>query len=157
MNSSRMGLLGLCVLVCVLALSVLGTRAGEEEVVANERAAVGVTRTLNTALVTYHHTYKMGYAHSLGVLGGPREGESEGPWAANFVSGSLDRGVWKGYKLIYRPGPGDSEGRITAYTVTARPMKYGETGKLSVFTDESGVIRATREDREATVNDPPLQ
>ena len=158
MNSSRMGLLfSLCLLMCALALAVPGMRAGDDEAfVNNERAAVGVTRTLNTALVTYHHNYEIGYPHSLGVLGGPRDGESEGPWAANFVAAPLDRGIWKDYKFVYRPGPEDSEGRIATYTVTARPVKYGETAKLSVFTDESGVIRGTRENREATVNDPPL-
>jgi hypothetical protein len=159
MTDLRMSpLIALCALAVGVGVAALGGSAEDaEDNVQNERAAVGVVRTLNTALVVYNRTYKTGYALSLGVLGSPRDGETVGPWAANLVDSTVERGVRQGYKFIYRPGPEDSEGRIRAYTVTARPMKYGETGKLSVFTDESGIIRATRENREATAKDPPLQ
>jgi hypothetical protein len=42
------------------------------------------------------------------------------------------------------------------YVVTARPEKYGVSGKLSLYSDQTAVIRATLEDREATVDDPPV-
>jgi type II secretory pathway pseudopilin PulG len=57
------------------------------------------------------------------------------------------------YTLQYTPGKPDPAGRITAYTLTARA---GNFGYRSFYTDESGTLRATTEDRAATVQDPPL-
>jgi len=48
-------------------------------------------------------------------------------------------------------------GGADTFTVNARPLDYGSTGTRSFFSDESGVIRYTREDRPATVEDPPLE
>jgi hypothetical protein len=58
------------------------------------------------------------------------------------------------YNLQYTPGKPDPEGRVTSYTLTARP---GNFGFRSYYTDESGVLRATAEDRAATVQDAPIQ
>ncbi len=57
------------------------------------------------------------------------------------------------YTLQYTPGKPDPSGRITAYTLTARA---GNFGYRSFYTDESAIVRATTEDRAATVQDPPL-
>ena len=48
-------------------------------------------------------------------------------------------------------------GGADTFTVNASPLDYGFTGSRSFFTDESGVIRYTREDRPATVEDSPLE
>jgi hypothetical protein len=58
------------------------------------------------------------------------------------------------YNLRYAPGKPDAEDRVTSYTLTARP---GNFGFRSYYTDESGVLRATAEDRAATVQDTPIQ
>ena len=58
------------------------------------------------------------------------------------------------YTLQYSPGKPDSEGRVTSYTLIARP---GNFGFRSYYMDESGVLRATVEDRAATVQDAPIQ
>jgi type II secretory pathway pseudopilin PulG len=57
------------------------------------------------------------------------------------------------YTLQYTPGIPDPSGRITAYTLTARA---GNFGYRNFYTDESAIMRATIEDRIATVQDPPL-
>ncbi len=57
------------------------------------------------------------------------------------------------YSVQYTPGKPDPAGRITAYTLTARA---GNFGYRSFYTDESAILRATTEDRAATVQDPPL-
>ena len=57
------------------------------------------------------------------------------------------------YSLQYTPGKPDPSGRITAYTLTARA---GNFGYRSFYTDESATVRATTEDRAATVQDAPL-
>jgi type II secretory pathway pseudopilin PulG/RNA polymerase subunit RPABC4/transcription elongation factor Spt4 len=58
------------------------------------------------------------------------------------------------YTLQYTPGRPDAAGRVESYTLTARP---GNFGYLSYYTDETGVFRATREDRAATVQDPAIK
>ena len=58
------------------------------------------------------------------------------------------------YSLQYAPGKPDAEGRVKSYTLIARP---GNFGYLNFYTDESGVLRATLEDRAATVQDPPVR
>jgi hypothetical protein len=58
------------------------------------------------------------------------------------------------YTLQYTPGKPDFDGRVKSYTLVARP---GNFGYLNLYSDESGVLRATVEDRAATVQDPPIQ
>jgi type II secretory pathway pseudopilin PulG/RNA polymerase subunit RPABC4/transcription elongation factor Spt4 len=58
------------------------------------------------------------------------------------------------YSLQYTAGRPDAEGRVGSYTLTARP---GNFGYLSYYSDESGIFRATREDRSATVQDPAIK
>jgi RNA polymerase subunit RPABC4/transcription elongation factor Spt4 len=57
------------------------------------------------------------------------------------------------YTVQYAPGRPDPAGRVTAYTLTARA---GNFGYRSFYTDESAIVRATTEDRAATVQDSPL-
>ena len=75
-------------------------------------------------------------------------GRAEGGRANSFVK--------SGYRFTYWPGPRDVKGQIATYTIAARPLEYGKTGSRSYFTNESAVIRATAEDRDATAQDPPL-
>lgn len=60
------------------------------------------------------------------------------------------------YAYTYIPAPSDAAGRIRTYTLTARPREHAISGCLSLYTDESGVVRATEEDRAATSKDPPF-
>ena len=49
---------------------------------------------------------------------------------------------------------------IKSYTVLARPVEFGieweGTGEQNYFTDQSGIIRRTSEDRSANATDPPI-
>ncbi len=126
----------------------------------NQASAVSSLRTINTSLATYISTYEGGYPPSLKALG-------PGPAAdcnrAGLIDEVLASGKKSGYVFEYRPGPPTKSARAgcpagaETYTVVARPAKYGEAGsKMSFFTDESGVIRSTTEDREATAADSPV-
>ena len=57
------------------------------------------------------------------------------------------------YQIQYTPGPVSPDGSVRSFTLEARAGNYGFR---NFFTDESGVIRATRENRPATAQDPPL-
>ncbi len=58
-----------------------------------------------------------------------------------------------GYQLQYTPAQPGADGRVHAYSLLARPGNYGFR---NFYSDETGVIRATREDRPATLHDPPI-
>jgi len=48
-------------------------------------------------------------------------------------------------------GPTDEQGTVTTFSVVASPVEYGVTGWANFYSDESGVIRYTVEDRPAWV------
>ena len=58
------------------------------------------------------------------------------------------------YALQYTFGNPDIDGRIKSYTLEARA---GNSHCLNFYTDQTRVFRATREDRPATAQDPPLK
>ena len=56
----------------------------------------------------------------------------------------------EGYNLTYTAT--ELDGRIIHFSLVAQPQRYGFR---SFYLDESGVLRATRENRPATSDDPP--
>lgn len=59
-----------------------------------------------------------------------------------------------GYQLEYTPAPADADGAIHNYSLEARAGNYGYR---NFYVDISGVVRATKENREATSADPPIR
>lgn len=57
------------------------------------------------------------------------------------------------YQLQYTAGPAQPDGSIHTFTLLARA---GNFGYRNFYLDESGVVHATKEDRPATQQDPPL-
>jgi hypothetical protein len=59
-----------------------------------------------------------------------------------------------GYQVQYTPGPPSADGTIRSYSLEARAGNYGYR---NFYTDASGIVRATSENRAATNADPPLR
>ena len=122
---------------------------------------VSILRSINTAEITYSSTYSSSFSSNLAVLGSPTQGSEPSASAAGLTP--IDEWLaWcarSGYKIDYKPGPIES-GRIATYSVTVRPIKYGcpnaDLNETSYYSDQSGVIRQTNEDRPATAKDPPI-
>ena len=142
----------------VASLDTIMAQKGE----ANEVEASAYLRTLNGAEITYSGAYNSGYTDTLDRLGPPRGGGKPDARGADYViallAGRLEGGtstsfVAAGYRFTYTPGPGPF-GKIAGYAISARPLMYGCTGKRSIFTDPSGVLHATLDDRAATAQDP---
>lgn len=115
-----------------------------------EASAVGSLRTINVAQVEYARTHPdRGFASSLAELGPG----SDDP----LIDSVLASGKKSSYVFILTAAPPDSHGRIVRYGITARPQHYGKNIKHNFFTDESGVLRFTTENRAATAQDPTLQ
>jgi hypothetical protein len=58
------------------------------------------------------------------------------------------------YQIVYLPQPRDSDGSIPGFVILACVAK---PGLRNFYIDESGVLRATQEDRPATAQDPPVE
>jgi len=115
----------------------------------DEATAIGAVRTINVAQESYESDHpSAGYAKTLADLG-------TAP-GAQLIDAVLARGEKSGYIFTLAPGPVDAQGRVTSYVVTARPKKYGKSTTRSFFSDQTGVIRSTTENRIPTAQDPPL-
>ena len=88
-----------------------------------------------------------GYPASLAPLGAK---------GTNCIQPELLTGTRSGYRFRYEPRV-IRDGRIQSYAMIAVPVEFGRTGDASFFTDESGALRMTREQREATATDPPVE
>ncbi|MBI3483533.1 MAG: pili assembly chaperone [Acidobacteria bacterium] len=122
----------------------------------NEASAIRSLRTINTSEVTYASTYGKGFSPTLAVLGPPPAGDKPSAAHADLIDSVLAGGKKSRYNFVYAAGPPDKEGHIKSYSVVARPATPGVSGNRSFFTDETGVIRATMENRPASVSDPPI-
>jgi len=104
-----------------------------------ESYAISAIRNVVTSQIKYSATVGSGsYAASLGAL-----------QTANLIDSVLGSGTKDGYSYV-------GSGGANNFTITAAPVTPGSTGTRSFFSDESGVIRYTTEDRPATVEDTPL-
>jgi hypothetical protein len=56
------------------------------------------------------------------------------------------------YQVQYTPGPEDANGTIRSFSLQARAGNYGFR---NFYLDDTGILRATRENRPATTQDPP--
>jgi hypothetical protein len=104
-----------------------------------EARAVESLRQVRAALADYAAAQRGAYPHDFEALGEPVR------TAAQFAQ-SVN------YQLQYTPGPVEADGSIRSYTLQARAGNYGF---LSFYTDNSGAVHATRENRAATAQDSP--
>ncbi|MBI4467473.1 MAG: hypothetical protein HY656_08635 [Acidobacteria bacterium] len=130
---------------------------------ANESSAVGTLRIINVSAAYYEDTYKNGFPPDLRTLGPAGPGGSANCNQGDFIDAVVVSGEKSGYRFDYRPGPRvEKPGKgcpipgVKSYTILAQPLVHDRTGIRSFFTDETGVIRMTAEDRAATAADPPL-
>ncbi|MHB8655513.1 MAG: hypothetical protein ACYDA9_16710 [Terriglobia bacterium] len=142
--------------------------------------AIASLRTINTVEEEYSSKYNQGFSASLRALGPPSGSAQPDASAAGLIDSSLASGTRRDYIYNYTPGPRDSTGHMatftaasvtdSSYTITYSPGPRDSTrhitsytasarsnnGCVNFFTDESGVIRETYENRPANAKDPPL-
>jgi type IV pilus assembly protein PilA len=128
---------------------------------ANEAGAVGTLKTFNSVLVQYASTYPgptppCGFPPSLTNLGPGNPATANAADLVDNVLSASDTPSKAGYTYSYTQPNQDTNGCGVDYTLEARPVTFNTTGLRSFYTDQSGVIRGTPEDRSATVNDNPI-
>ncbi|MFZ0635480.1 MAG: hypothetical protein WA755_09270 [Candidatus Acidiferrales bacterium] len=102
-----------------------------------EKSAVAAIVAVHSALSSYASATG-GYPASLEALGEATRSAAQSAQSA-------------GYDIQYAPALVREDAPIRSFTLVARPGNYGYR---NFFTDESGIIRATRENRAATAQDP---
>jgi MFS family permease len=60
---------------------------------------------------------------------------------------------WRGYRLTYTAKTAAGSAVVAGFEITARPVRFGRTGRTSLLADETGVVRQTDEDRPARRDD----
>ena len=104
-----------------------------------EGSAISHMRNIVTSQITYQATTGEGsFAPDLATL---------------YSSKLIDRVLGSGTKNSY---VFSVSGEGSTFTITGRPLVYGERGNRSFFSDETGFIRYTSKDRPATAEDPKL-
>jgi hypothetical protein len=107
---------------------------------AAELSALNAVRSIEQQLATYENGASA-FPTSLEALGEPARQAAQ-----SAMSG--------GYSIRYSPDQPDANGNPHAYSLVAVPRNYGYE---SFYVDQSGVIRVTRDNRPATLQDPPLK
>jgi hypothetical protein len=105
-----------------------------------ENQAVESLLELRAALNAYAGAQRGSYPASLEALG-------------DRARAPAQKALSEGYQLQYTPGPAGPDGAAHSYVLLARPGNYGYR---AFYTDETGILRATRESRAATAQDPPI-
>lgn len=121
---------------------VLPERRGDTTAQA-EAQAIELLRLAQTALAA-HADAQGSFPPSLDQL--PAE-------SAAAVREAAQRALRDRYDLVYAPGPAGPDGRVSSFALRARAGHYGYR---NFFVDQTGVVRATRENRAATADDPPI-
>jgi len=109
-------------------------------IAANESAAVGALRTINSAMNTYQSTYPtIGFATNLAQLGPSGNPCTATSANACLIDSVLALGTRSGYTFAATGTP--SDGINSIYYATATPVMVNQTGGRSFCSYSDGVIR----------------
>ncbi len=125
--------------IWIFLLFIVAPRPGNSPERAEARALQALEQTRG-ALAAYASAQGGAYPASLEALG-------------NAARQAAQSAQSEGYQLQYTAGLPGSDGVVRSFSLVARAGNYGYR---SFYTDETGVVRTTREDRAATSQDPPL-
>jgi prepilin-type N-terminal cleavage/methylation domain-containing protein len=138
------------VMVVVAIVALLATIAGvvflRARMVTFEQLAVTTLHTYTKTLGFYVAVNNQ-YPADLTVLGTPT---SNPPYLDSSLIGDGTTVQRQGYAFTY------ANLSPTSYTLLGNPQQHGVTGGRHFFSDDTGAIRFTFENRDATVSDPVL-
>jgi hypothetical protein len=122
----------------------------------DQPCAVGSLRTINTAEVYYAKQYGKGFSPTLAAMRTPPRGTKLSAEAAGVLDDHLAGGKKCNFIFKYKAGAKGADGKINTYTVEAQPAMW-KKGVKSFFTDQTGVIHWTDQNRPPRASDPALQ
>jgi type IV pilus assembly protein PilA len=115
------------------------------KIAANEASAVGSTRTIVTAEISYSNSFQVGPAPLLTNLQTPAggcPGTGATAAAACLIDSNLAGGQKSGYNFaaVANGGAGTAASPNTGFEETAMPITPGTTGQRAFCADMSGVL-----------------
>ena len=139
-----MELLIVMAIIAILMLIAIPT-VGSLKKKADETSAVQSVHTIMNAQNMYATDYPaIGYACSLGALGGDPKAGAPSATAAQLIQPDLASGVKSGYVFsISNCNKVSTNGtdRVTGYQVTAVPLTVGQTGDRGYCADQFGTVK----------------
>jgi type IV pilus assembly protein PilA len=114
-----------------------------------EMAAIQQLKTLQTAQTQYMSQFGR-FAITLAELGPAAAGAPEGPSAAGLIPQSLASGSNSGYNFTLA-------GQASGYAVTAIPAAFGQTGRRTFFSDQTGIVHENWGQEPATAQSPEIK
>ncbi|MBV8705730.1 MAG: DUF2950 family protein [Acidobacteriaceae bacterium] len=136
--------------IILIILSIALPKMSQSQMHAREMGAIATLKTINTVQIQYQSQFGQ-YASALTQLGPPSgAGTNEGPQAANLISSNLAAGSTGGYNYTVTQTP-------SGYAVQAVPKAFGNTGRRSFYSDQTGVIRESNTQEPATANSPEMK
>src|ERR1035441_6495410 len=133
----------LIVAALILIIAAIAVRSFlNSRMAANESAAVGALRTLNTAQISYNTAYAtVGYAANLTALAGDCTGSTvPSPSSACLIDSVLQSGTKSGYNFVLQ---GVSGAPASSYQFIASPVN-SVTGVHSFCSFEDALIRVSQ-------------
>jgi len=136
--------------IILIILSFALPKMNQARMHAQETGAMAALRTIYAMEMQYQSQFGQ-FATSLSQLGPPSSaGAAQGPSAAGLISAGLAGGTASGYNFTIAPN-------TTGYAVTAVPKIFGNTGRRTFYTDETGAVRENWTQEPATVNSPEVK
>jgi len=139
----------------------------KSRMVANEVSALGSLRVISVAAMTYDARYSNGFPLDLASMVRDESGSASATCDhPQLLAAYLAAGQRHGYIITYtalpadeakqRPAParGCTTRGAISYTITAYPVRRGNTGQRSFFTDQTGVIRFETQGPATTQSSP---
>ena len=137
---------GFSLIELLIVVAVIGVVAAiavpnlmQSKLAANEASAVASVRNLVTAEITYATTSGAGAFASMDNL-----------IDSSLIDELLGGGVKDGYNFTVTPNGS------TGFTVVATPVNQGATGRRGFFSDQTGVIRYSRDGSTPSSSNPAL-
>jgi type IV pilus assembly protein PilA len=112
---------------------------------ANEASAVGSTRSINTAEISYNAAYSnLGFTTTLAQLGGAAGAACvPGTGTGCFIDSSLSSGTKSGYTFTMALGAAGAGVPLNDYSVSASPTVPNQTGTRYFCSFEDAVVRSS--------------
>ena len=112
---------------------------------ANEASAVGSTRSINTAEISYNAAYSnLGFTTTLAQLGGAAGAACvPGTGTGCFIDSSLSSGTKSGYTFTMALGAAGAGVPLNDYSVSAKPTVLNQSGTRYFCSFEDAVVRSS--------------
>ena len=139
----------LIVIAIILIIAAIAVpKMNNQMMAAREMAAIRQITTIHQAETQYYSQFGK-YADSLIALGPPASGAAT-PAAADLIPKVLAEGKNSGYIFTVQPSP-------TGYSILAVPENFGSSGRRTLFSDQTLVIRNNWTQEPANANSPEIK